>query len=98
LRSDGIGADGENDIFIEVEDSGPGIDPDRLNSIFDAFVTTKERGTGLGLAICRTIIEDHGGELLAFSDGRNGTLLRIVLPIVPVEKPTQERSDAIGRL
>jgi len=68
-------------VLIDVEDSGPGIDPDRLSSIFDTFVTTKEHGTGLGLPICRTIIEHHGGELTASSDGKSGALLRIVLPI-----------------
>jgi signal transduction histidine kinase len=67
-------------ICMEIEDSGPGIDPDRLGEIFDAFVTTKSRGTGLGLAICRMVIENHGGELTASSDGRSGTKFRITLP------------------
>jgi signal transduction histidine kinase len=57
-----------------------------LNSIFDAFVTTKVHGTGLGLAICRAIIERHSGKLTALSDGRTGALFRVVLPIAPMEK------------
>jgi signal transduction histidine kinase len=68
-------------IIVAVEDSGPGIDPQQLDAIFDAFVTTKTNGMGLGLAICRRIIESHGGELSASSDGKNGALFQFVLPI-----------------
>ena len=70
-----------NEIAVAVEDSGPGIDPAQLDSIFRAFVTTKANGTGLGLAICRMIIEHHGGQLTASSDGVNGALFEFVLPI-----------------
>jgi signal transduction histidine kinase len=72
--------DGVNAVVVEVEDSGPGIDPKRLESIFDAFVTTKPQGTGLGLAISRMIVERHGGQLSARSDGKDGALFRLVLP------------------
>ena len=68
-------------IVIEIEDSGSGIDPERLESIFDAFVTTKPRGMGLGLAICSAIVERHGGQLLASSNGKNGALFKVVLPV-----------------
>jgi len=71
---------GDDAIVVEVRDNGPGIAPERLNEIFDAFVTTKAQGTGLGLAICRMIIDHHGGELTASSDGRSGALFRFVLP------------------
>jgi signal transduction histidine kinase len=73
--------DSSKAVLIEIEDSGPGIDPGRLDSIFDAFVTTKPHGMGLGLAICRTIIERHGGKISAVSDGRSGALFQISLPI-----------------
>jgi signal transduction histidine kinase len=66
---------------VAVQDTGPGIDPKRLDEIFDAFVTTKPQGTGLGLAICRIIIERHGGELTAFSDGKNGAVFQFTLPV-----------------
>jgi signal transduction histidine kinase len=72
---------GSDAIVVTIEDSGPGIDPKQLNGIFDAFVTTKSHGIGLGLAICRTIIERHGGQISALSDGKNGTLFRFFLPI-----------------
>jgi signal transduction histidine kinase len=68
-------------IVVSVQDSGPGIDPKRLDSIFGAFFTTKAHGTGLGLAICRMIIEHHGGRLTASSDGKSVTMFQFVLPI-----------------
>jgi signal transduction histidine kinase len=71
---------GDDAIVVEVKDSGPGIDPANLNGIFDAFFTTKSQGTGLGLAICRMIIERHGGQLSASSDGAHGALFLCVLP------------------
>jgi signal transduction histidine kinase len=71
-----------NAITVAVRDSGPGIDPQRLDSIFGAFVMTKSHGMGLGLAICRMIIERHGGRLTASSDGKNGSLFQVVLPTI----------------
>jgi PAS domain S-box-containing protein len=70
-------------IVVAVEDTGPGIDPRRLDGIFDAFVTTKADGMGLGLAICRRIIENHGGKISVLSDGNTGTQFQFVLPIAP---------------
>jgi PAS domain S-box-containing protein len=67
-------------IMVAVEDSGPGIDSNQLGSIFDAFFTTKSHGIGLGLAICRMIVERHGGQLTAASDGSNGAQFQFVLP------------------
>jgi signal transduction histidine kinase len=72
---------GSDAIAVAIEDSGPGIDPEKLDGIFTAFVTTKSQGMGLGLAICRMIIEQHGGRLTASSDGKNGALFQFVLPI-----------------
>jgi signal transduction histidine kinase len=72
---------GGDAISVAVNDSGPGIDPKRLDSIFESFVTTKPHGMGLGLAICRTIIERHGGKLSVLSDGTSGALFQFVLPI-----------------
>jgi C4-dicarboxylate-specific signal transduction histidine kinase len=69
-------------IGVTVEDSGPGIDPQKIDSIFEPFVTTKTSGTGLGLAISRMIIERHGGKISAMSDGKNGTRFQFVLPIL----------------
>jgi PAS domain S-box-containing protein len=72
---------GPEAIIVAVEDSGLGIDPTRLDSIFDPFTTTKRDGMGLGLAICRMIVERHGGKLSALSDGKNGARFQLVLPV-----------------
>ncbi len=72
---------GEDAIAVALEDSGPGIDANRIKGIFDAFVTTKADGMGLGLAICRRIVEGHGGQISAASDGKNGSVFRFVLPL-----------------
>jgi C4-dicarboxylate-specific signal transduction histidine kinase len=73
---------GHDEIVVSVKDTGPGIDPERLSAIFGAFVTTKAHGTGLGLALCQMIIEDHGGKILASSDGGDGALFQFHLPII----------------
>ncbi len=79
---------GSDAIIIAVEDSGPGLGPEQLEGIFDAFVTTKPDGMGLGLAICRMIIENHGGQLFASSDGKSGALFQCVLPTKLLESGT----------
>jgi signal transduction histidine kinase len=71
---------GGNAIVVAVEDSGPGIDPQQLKTIFDAFITTKPNGLGLGLAICRLIIERHKGHLSVAPAEPRGSAFRIVLP------------------
>jgi signal transduction histidine kinase len=71
---------GGNAITVAVEDSGPGIDPQQLKTIFDAFITTKPNGLGLGLAICRLIIERHKGQLSVAPAEPRGSAFRIVLP------------------
>jgi PAS domain S-box-containing protein len=75
------GLHSQDAIIVAVEDSGPGFDPKHSGSIFDAFFTTKAHGIGLGLAICRMIIERHGGQLTASSDGKNGAQFQFVLPL-----------------
>jgi len=73
--------DGREAIFAEVEDSGPGIDPENAERVFDAFVTTKSNGMGLGLAICRMIVDRHCGSLsVSSAAGPRGAIFRIELP------------------
>jgi len=72
--------DSADTISVEVEDTGPGIDPKKRDNIFDAFFTTKPHGTGLGLAICRMVVERHEGRLSVSSADPHGTIFRITLP------------------
>ncbi|TCT23727.1 PAS domain S-box-containing protein [Thiobaca trueperi] len=66
---------------VVVEDSGPGIASERILSLFDAFVTTKEGGMGMGLAISQTIIENHEGRIWAESVLGQGSSFHVTLPL-----------------
>jgi PAS domain S-box-containing protein len=70
---------------IAVKDEGPGIPPDLLERVLEPFFTTKHRGTGLGLPTAQRIIERHGGTLALSSPPGGGTLVRVTLPLPPVE-------------
>jgi signal transduction histidine kinase len=67
-------------ISISIEDTGPGIDSQKKDDVFDAFFTSKPHGMGLGLAICRMIVERHDGELSVSSANPHGAIFRIKLP------------------
>lgn len=71
----------QNEVLLTVKDTGPGIDPDLLPRIFDAFITDKQTGTGLGLTITRDIIEQHFGRIEAENDPDGGAVFRVWLPI-----------------
>jgi C4-dicarboxylate-specific signal transduction histidine kinase len=74
-------SDGTDTVVLEVQDSGPGIDPEQADQIFEAFFTTKPGGIGVGLSICRSIIEGHGGQLSARSlETGQGAVFTCVLP------------------
>jgi signal transduction histidine kinase len=66
--------------LVVVRDSGPGIDTEHLDRIFDAFYTTKSGGTGMGLSICRSIIHAHGGRLWAEANEPRGAVFQFTLP------------------
>jgi signal transduction histidine kinase len=68
-------------LAIEVADSGPGIDPDVRDRIFQPFFTTKATGTGLGLAVVRRIAESHGGSVEARNGERGGAVFTLLLPM-----------------
>jgi PAS domain S-box-containing protein len=69
-----------NYLLISVEDSGIGIDPRNINRIFEPFFTTKSHGMGVGLSICRSIIENHGGNLSVSPAQPQGSVFRVILP------------------
>ena len=66
--------------LVTVRDSGPGIDPERLERVFDAFYTTKSSGVGMGLSICRSIVSAHGGQLWAERNTPRGAAFQFTLP------------------
>ncbi|MEH6626414.1 MAG: PAS domain S-box protein [Motiliproteus sp.] len=68
-------------LLIDVQDHGSGISQLRLEQLFEPFFTTKENGLGMGLSISRTIIEAHGGRLLATPADGGGTTFTIRLPL-----------------
>jgi signal transduction histidine kinase len=64
------------------QDTGPGIPPERLPSLFDDFVTTKRRGLGLGLAIVRKIVRQHAGTIDVESRVNQGTVFIVRFPLL----------------
>ena len=77
-----------NTIRIDIVDSGDGIEPDDLESIFERFFTTKKDGSpaaeysgaGLGLAFCKMVIDGHGGSISVESEPGHGSTFKIALP------------------
>jgi signal transduction histidine kinase len=75
---------------IDVIDTGPGIPPDALDKIFQAYYSTKRGGTGLGLAMARRIAREHGGDLTVCSEVGKGTDFTLRLPVrTAVSKPAE---------
>ena len=70
-----------SNVLVELQDSGTGIAPEKLESIFDPFVTSKRDGLGIGLAISRTIVERHSGKVWAANNPDRGATFSITLPI-----------------
>ena len=66
-------------VRVEVRDSGPGLAPNTVEQLFDAFYTTKPTGMGLGLSICRSIVEAHGGLLRASDNVPFGAIFQFTL-------------------
>ena len=81
------GREGKADgIEVAFRDTGSGIDPDHLPHLFEPFFTTKEigKGTGLGLSVSMGIVRNHGGDILAESEGKDrGAVFRVFLPLTP---------------
>jgi PAS domain S-box-containing protein len=71
----------KDEIKVSVTDSGPGIDEEFAERIFDAFFTTKGEGLGMGLSICRSIVNAHGGRIWMESRAEGGSIFSFSLPI-----------------
>ncbi len=76
-------------VVVGISDSGAGIPEDILARVFEPFFTTKPSGvgTGLGLSICHGIVTSLGGEITVESRAGQGSVFRVVLPVVPVSRP-----------
>jgi C4-dicarboxylate-specific signal transduction histidine kinase len=71
--------EGHSSVVLSVQDSGPGITAEDAARVFEPFFTTKPGGMGLGLAICRTIAQDHGGDLRLAQSGPDGCVFEVAL-------------------
>lgn len=71
-----------DEVLVNVQDNGPGILPENMPKLFNAFFTTKPEGMGMGLSICRSIIEAHGGRIWATCNPGEGATLHFSLPTV----------------
>ena len=67
-------------VIVTVQDSGPGLNPESFDRLFDAFYTTKSSGIGMGLAISRSIVEAHGGRIWASPNAPRGTVFEFDVP------------------
>jgi signal transduction histidine kinase len=77
----------DSTVEISVADDGPGVPPDKIERIFEAYFTTKEKGTGLGLAIVKHNAELYGGEVRVESELGNGAKFTVTLPAKAQPKP-----------
>ena len=89
--------------ILAIEDNGPGIPPEAASHIFERFYraeqsrNTNTGGSGLGLAIAKQIISEHGGAIYADSQEREGTVIRIVLPIEEGGQKNEANDTNCGR-
>ncbi len=79
-------------VLVTVQDTGPGLAPEGLDRLFEAFYTTKPNGLGMGLSICRSIIEAHQGRLWATANKPQGAAFQFMLPTLHGENGNTELS------
>ncbi len=72
----------DNNVEVQIADTGPGISAELAEQLFEAFVTNKAQGLGIGLAVCRSLVEEHGGELWVEQHSQHGgACFHFTLPI-----------------
>src|SRR3546814_20639106 len=77
----GTGKDASGRVLVAVQDSGPELNPESFERLFDSFYTTKPGGMGMGLSIGRSIVEAHGGCIWATPNPGLGSTVHFTLPI-----------------
>ncbi|MFG1463170.1 ATP-binding protein [Xanthobacter sp. DSM 24535] len=82
LRISTRAADDRRAVLIEIKDSGPGVDPQSIPLLFNAFYSTKKEGMGMGLSISRSIVEAHNGAVSATLNDASGMCFSITLPVL----------------
>ena len=91
-------ASGEH-FAIEVADNGPGIPPEKLDSVFGMFESSKgTRGTGIGLAVSQKIMREHGGDIEVESEVGAGSCFRLLLPIRDEEASVSDAMRQTGEV
>jgi two-component system sensor histidine kinase PilS (NtrC family) len=84
----------ENSIVIVFRDNGAGISQRDIEKIYYPFFTTKDSGTGLGLSTASKIVEEHGGKIIAWSEGEGkGTTVSVILPCDCNEKTSVHKES-----
>jgi len=69
-------------VTVTIGDSGPGVDPEYQVRLFEPYYTTKKTGLGMGLPICRSIIDEHEGQISYMSAPGQGAIFEIQLPFL----------------
>ena len=83
----------EGRIQISVIDTGPGLPPDDVGRIFDAFFTTKPQGSGMGLAISKSIVESHDGRIWANRNSGRGAAFEFTLPATAAQSESSSDEE-----
>jgi signal transduction histidine kinase len=87
---------GQELVQIHVIDTGPGIEPGRVEQVFQPYFSTKKTGTGLGLPTARRIVEEHGGTITVHSEPGKGSDFVITLPVAPPPASPSAAAQARG--
>lgn len=80
-------------VRLTIEDSGPGIPPERIEQIFEPLFTTQQQGFGLGLVICQQIVQMHGGSIKVANREEGGARFTVYLPRIPHDMPQELAQD-----
>lgn len=86
----------EGIVDLIVEDNGPGIEPEKIEELFEPFKSSKgQGGTGLGLAVARKIVREHHGRIVVESSPGQGTIFRVRLPVQELQQWSEETYSAL---